>query len=144
MIQRAREVYAHGANDMAKGAARPMRSHAICAALTSPNIAGWVGRVKSLSTNGDGKGVLTVEIGTDIQLGTWNNSLSDMSDKTLIDPASQLFKVASAFKESQLVRFSGTTFSSTVDCIKEASLTLEGSIAGPDFIIRFQSVIPVE
>ncbi len=128
---------------MAKGASRPARARAICSALPSHKVNGWVGRVSSLSTNGDGKGVLSVEVGPDMYVTTWNNDLSDIGDHTLIDPSSNLFQIASGLKEGQFVRFSGKLFASPTDCVEESSLSLSGSIDSPDFIFAFQSISPI-
>jgi hypothetical protein len=64
----ARNQYASAPNDMAKGASRPARARAVCAALSSRSVSGWVGRVTDLTTNGEGKGVLKVEIGPDVSV----------------------------------------------------------------------------
>src|SRR5262245_19601138 len=58
VIEQAQRDYNAGANDMAKGAARPSRARAICAALGSTAVNSWVGKVARLSTNNDGRGVL--------------------------------------------------------------------------------------
>lgn len=131
-----------GANDMAKGAARPRRAAAICKALRSTTVHDWIGTVDQLSSNGDGKGVLGVRIAKNVTLETWNNALSDISDQTLIAPASQVFKEASAMKVGQTVRFSGSFIRSQTDCIEERSMTLEGSMKEPAYIFRFSSVGP--
>lgn len=139
-VEKAREAYKTGANDMQKGAARPSRAKAICAALGSMSANGWVGQVSTLSSNGDGKGVLSIKIARDLYVKTWNNALSDVSDNTLIDPESGVFTKASAFKKGQWVVFSGTFRKSPTDCIVESSMTLEGSLTEPEFIFRFSDV----
>lgn len=142
-VDAARQQYAAGSNDMAKGAARPARARAVCAALPNRVANGWIGGVDSLSTNGEGKGVLKLEIDRDIHVKTWNNSLSDIADKTLIDPSSNLFATASKLQEGQLVRFSGNFFDSQTDCIRDSSLSLSGSIRNPEFIFSFQTLAPI-
>lgn len=144
VVESARKQYSVGANDMAKGAARPTRAQAICAALQSRSVEGWVGRVANLSSNGEGKGVLAIEIGPKVTVKTWNNSLSDIGSSTLIEPSSPLFGVASKLYTGQLVRFGGTLIQNSTDCILESSMSLAGSIREPDFIFRFRSVVPVE
>lgn len=143
-VESARRQYAAGANDMAKGAARPARAQSICRTLSGLMVDDWVGRVKILSTNSDGKGVLGVEIGTKINVKTWNNALSDIADRTLIEPSTQLFSYASSLRKGQIVRFSGTFFRSETDCIEESSISLSGSIREPDFVFRFTSVSAVD
>ena len=83
-------------------------------------------------------------IGSDISVKTWNNSLSDISDGTLIEPSSQLFAVASQLHKGQLVRFSGSLREDKTDCVRDSSLTLDGSISEPEFIFKFQSISAVE
>lgn len=136
-VEAARQAYAAGANDMAKGAARPARAKALCDILKSKSAKNWVGKITTLSTNSDGLGVLEVEIGPKVTVQTWNNSLSDVVHKTLIPADSPVFKTASSLAKGRQVIFSGTFFSSTTDCITEGSLTLSGSIRDPAFIIRF-------
>jgi hypothetical protein len=139
-VENARSVYKSGANDMAKGAARPLRAKELCALLRSPSIRNWVGRVSKLSTNGDGKGVLEVQIDKDIVIKTWNNAVSDAGDNTLIDPGSPLFSKASALAEGKQVVFSGSFRADSTDCVREGSLTLRGSLMEPEFIFRFSDV----
>lgn len=143
-VMTARRQYAQGANEMAKGAARPARGAAICAALRSHSVDSWVGRISNLSSNSDGKGVLAIEIGPNIRLKTWNNSLSDMSDQTLIDPKSSIFRDASALQVGRAVYLSGYLIQDANDCIKESSMSLAGSIREPEFIMRFRSIRPID
>jgi hypothetical protein len=136
--------YKTGQNEMQKGAARPMRAQAICNVLPRRHASNWIGTVNRLSTNGEGKGVLYIQIAPDIYVKTWNNALSDMFDKTLIDPQTSLFRTVSQLHEGQKVRFSGDFPASDTDCFEEPSLTLGGSITEPEFVIRFESVTAIE
>lgn len=141
-IDRARAAYAAGANDMAKGAARPARGRELCAAVPGV-VSGWIGTVSTLTTNGDGRGVLGVEIGDRIELKTWNNALSDAGDKTLIQPQSPLHEQAIRLRIGARVQVSGSLARGDVDCFRESSLTMDGSIRSPEFIFRFSSISPV-
>jgi hypothetical protein len=143
-VERARAAYAAGANDMARGAARPARAREICAVLANPRIAAWVGTVETLSSNSDGLGVLSIQIAEGISIKTWNNALSDTAYQTLIDPGSPIFKVAVTLKEGQSVTFGGQFFPDKTDCFKESSLTLKGSLTQPAFIFRFSNIAPIE
>lgn len=142
-IDTARTAYANGKNEMEKGAARPMRAKAICAALKRKVATDWVGEVYKLSSNSDGKGVLAVTIGKDVMVKTWNNSFSDIADETLIDPDRPVFKQAAALSAGQKVRFSGRFIASSTDCVRESSLTISGSLNDPEFIFRFEKIEPV-
>ena len=143
-IQAARQQYKSAANDMAKGAARPVRAQAICRAVVSPAVSGWSGTVSDLTTNGDGKGVIAIRIAADVSLKTWSNSLSDIGDHTLIDPGSSLFQTAAGLRTGQKVRFSATLIPYPTDCYREGSLTMDGSIAEPEFIMRLTAIQAVK
>lgn len=139
-VRKGQEAYKAGQNDMAKGASRPMRARELCSTLRSGRADGWVGTVYSLSSNGDGKGVLTINLGNDIYVKTWNNAISDISDHTLIEPDTQLFSKASALREKQAVAFSGSFSKDSTDCFRESSMTISGSMREPEFIMRFSQV----
>jgi hypothetical protein len=139
-VEAAQQQYREAPNDMAKGAARPVRARALCRAVASPHIEGWLGKISKLSTNGEGKGVISIQIGPDTYVRTWNNAFSDIADNTLIDPSTPLFRVASSLKEGQKVRFSAILFPNATDCYKEGSMTMDGSITAPEFIMRLTNI----
>lgn len=140
VVNQAREKYRAAPNDMAKGGVRVWRKQAICNLLPSLSVTNWKGKIYELSSNSDGNGVVTIKISSYIYLETWNNSLSDIGDNTLIDPNSELFQKLSAMKKGDVVRFSGDFIESDTDCIEEHSLTQEGSMLEPEFIFRFSSL----
>lgn len=127
-------------NEMAQGGTRSQRRLAICRNLPQVSVSNWVGRIEKLSSNSDGKGVLEISVAHDIRVETWNNDVSDLSDKTLIDPSSPLFAVVSQMKQGDQVLFSGSFIPSDIDCVKEASMSLEGSMTDPEFLFRFTTV----
>ena len=139
-ITLARSKFTSASNELAAGGIRNARQQAICSALQGQQAAGWIAKIAYLSTNGDGKGVITLDLGPDLQVSTWNNSLSDFSDKTLIEPDTQLFKSLAAMKKGDTVRFSGGFFPSNLDCVGEQSVTLAGSMKSPVFTMRFSSI----
>lgn len=143
-VEEARRQYGNAANGMAKGAARPARARALCQALPSRTVNGWLGRISQLTTNGEGKGVIVIEVGPDVALRTWNNSLSDIGDDTMIDPASPLFPVTAAMHVGQAVRFSARLLPDPTDCFREASMTMAGSIAAPEFIMHLTAIASAE
>ena len=145
-IQKGQEANKAAANDMQKGGARAAREKELCSLLTLLSISDWVGDVYSVSSNTDGKGVLAVTIAPDVYVKTWNNSLSDYTDGTLIDPSSALFGKASQLKEGQKIKFSGSLFrerGDAIGCLRESSLTLEGKLSEPEFVFRFSDVSPM-
>jgi hypothetical protein len=142
-VEQARRDYASASNEMQEGAARPTRARAICAALPDRQARRWIGNVSEVSSNSEGRGVLYIKISSGVQVTTWNNALSDTGDNTLIEPSSSVYRQALSLTIGQGVIFSGQFLRSAVDCIRESSLTLHGSVSEPDFIIRFLQVTPL-
>lgn len=139
-IEQARADYRAASTDFQKGATRPARMKAICKAVPDTTVSNWVGTISTLSTNNDGKGVIAIEVARDIALKTWNNSLSDIGDKTLIEPGTPLFQTLGTLKTGDVVVFSGTFAKSESDCYRETSITLDGSMRDPEFVMRFRSI----
>jgi hypothetical protein len=128
-------------NDMQKGGVKAQRDRSICSTMGSFQVQDWVGTVKTIDSNSDGKGVLEIEIAPDVLIKTWNNELSDFETHTLIDPGSPVFAAASAMKTGNLVDFSGTFLRAPEgDCLSEGSLSLDGKLQSPEFIFRFSKV----
>lgn len=131
-------------NDMQVGGIKSFRDKDICNVIEDMSITDWVGKVKKISSNSDGKGVFSVEIAEGVEIKTWNNSISDMGYKTLMEPGSQIFQSASSLSIGDAVLFSGSFFEDKSTCIKESSLSLSGKVDKPEFIFLFSSVKPIE
>jgi len=136
--------YKAAPNEMAQGALRPQRAKAICTLIKNPRVTNWVGTVQKLSSNNEGKGILYVSMSRIANANTWNSALSDMGDRTLIQPGTKLHEAAIQLSRKQTIIFSGTFVGSDKDCFKESSLTQRGTMTNPDFIFRFSSVKPAE
>jgi uncharacterized protein YecT (DUF1311 family) len=143
IVVQAQQEFRRAENALQKGGAKQRREAALCALLPEREVSGWTGRVTTLDANSDGKGVLGIEIAPNVQVKTWNNALSDMFDKTLIDPSSDAFRQASALKKGQVVSFSGRFLpGSEGDCLREGSVTLSGKVSSPEFIFQFEALGP--
>jgi len=127
-------------NDMQLGGVKASRDTELCNLLEDKSVVGWIGKVVQVSSNGDGKGVFGVEVAKNVAIRTANNSFSDIGDHTLIDPSSQLFADASALKPGDMVSFSGRFIVDREECLREISVTLDGSVKEPDFMFRFNEV----
>jgi hypothetical protein len=128
-------------NDMQRGGIKSKRDKALCESITSLAIMDWIGTIKKIDSNSDGKGVLEIEIAPDILIKTWNNALSDLSDQTLLEPGSPVFETAATMKPGQKAIFSGTLLKgSKGECIQEGSISLHGKISEPEFIFRFSAI----
>jgi hypothetical protein len=137
------QAYRAAPNDMAKGATRPARAAAICAALKT-EVREWRGTVDDLKSTNEGWGVLEVRVAPNLSLKTWNNEMSDLGDKSLIRPGSPLHLAAMQLRKHQPVIVSGTLYRSDADCFREISFTVNGAMTDPDFLFRFSSVRPAD
>jgi hypothetical protein len=135
----ARDDFANASNDLKAGAALSGRNDAMCQLLGSGQVAGWTGTVTTLDSNGDGHGIVTIEIAPDTELGTWNNAFSDIMDDTLVKPGPLLNKLLE-LEEGDNVRFSGTFRGSAGTCVNDSRLTQAGSVEDPSFIFRFADI----
>lgn len=135
-----RKAYLSAKNEMAAGAERQKRGEAICRILKNRNITNWTGFITDLSSNSDGFGVLKIKIGENIYIGTWNNAISDSGSDTLIKNGTKVMTEASKLSKGQAVKFSGIFIRGDVDCVRESSVTISGSMKSPDFIFRFSDI----
>jgi hypothetical protein len=136
----ARSNYESATTDFLKGATRPQRAKAICAILKSAQANNWIGKISRLTTNGDGKGVVAVEIAPDVSIKTFSIELADIGSNTLVDPDSQLFAALGQLSPGDQVRFSGSFIAERTDCIKETSMRMRGSLTSPEFVMKFVDV----
>ncbi len=132
------------ANDMQMGGLKARLDKQLCSILANSGgqVRNWSGTVSTVDANSDGKGVLAVEVAHNVTVKTWNNSLSDVSDHTLIEPDDALFAQASNLKVGQRVTFSGKFYKADPGCIEESSLTLKGKVTDPEFIFKFSAIAP--
>ncbi len=141
-VTTARLEYRNAVNDLAKGGVRRNRAKSLCRLLPKSRVQDWSGKLYNLTTNGDGLGVVTIDLGNQVWVKTWNNSLSDIGSNSMMDPDSGVFRKFSVLKEGQRIRFSGRLIRkrSAPDCFEESSITMNGSMDEPEFIIRFSNV----
>lgn len=136
--------YQSAPNEMAQSELRQERARAICQSLPSLDVANWVGRVETLSSNSEGLGVLKVRISDRATVGTWDNALSDIGDHTRIPVGSTLHQQAMALHQGESVILSGSFYRSSADCVDEKSLTIAGGMTDPEFTFRFIAIRPAE
>ncbi|GAA1484732.1 TM2 domain-containing protein [Brachybacterium fresconis] len=124
-----------------------VRSEAMCASIPDGAVESWVGTVVTVDANGEGKAVVTLSIDEDIEIGTWNNAFSDVSDNTLIEQGTPLYDSALALAPGDTVEFSGTLKSgseSNDECYYASNMTEVMSIDSPDYIMTFTDLQKVE
>lgn len=133
--------YKQAPNELKKSALRAERKTAIQAALRNLAVQDWVGTLRDMGTNSDGKAYIVIQLaGSKIEVKTWNNAVSDIGDKSLIETGSELYNKISNLSKGKTVRFTGTFKQGEKDYIKEASLTESGSMTSPAFIMGFMDV----
>jgi len=142
-VERGREQYKAGQNDIQRSAARSARAEAICAAMPSPRFDDWIGKVHELSANRDGDRGLAIKIADGLILKTWNNFFADMRSQTLIKPNTLMHQRILGLKIGDVVRFSGQMFPEPSNCYREISGTLDSSLQEPQFLVRFSDIYPV-
>jgi hypothetical protein len=143
-VTKAQDTAENADNDLQLGGALSTRNKTICDTVGRGAVRGWVGEVSLLDANGEGKGILEIELADDVHVGTWNNFLSDAVDNTLIE-AGPLFDKIINLEEGQRVRFSGELVEELGGdpCINDSRMTLYGKVSDPAFIFRFSDVRPI-
>jgi hypothetical protein len=106
---------------------------------------GWAGQVQKITTESDGSAYISIKLeGTNIEIKTWNNSLSDIMSHTMIQRNDPLYQSLMNLKEGDQVLVSGTFVASDnndhPDYIVEQSLTEEGSMKEPEFLVKFSQI----
>lgn len=138
IVSKARKEAGGARNDMARGGILAERSNSL--KRMDLDVDGWTGKVADIDSNSDGKGVLSIEIAPDVYVKTWNNSLSDISSKTLLEPSGAVFKAAANMRKGQRVKFSGSFFRDDEIGLQEQSLSLQGKLREPEFVFKFRSI----
>jgi len=135
-----KEEYDKGANDLQKSTARGNRTRALRQqGLNSAN--NWVGTIDTVSTNMDGKGVISIKLNDNTSVATHNNAFSDIGDNTLIPEGSALFNTLSTLKKGSKVRFSGNFFSKDEkDYLKTIGMSVSDAMEKVKFLMKFTSV----
>ncbi|OTA15323.1 hypothetical protein Xvie_02820 [Xenorhabdus vietnamensis] len=136
--------YVQASNELQKSSLRVERKEQISKIFPGYSVTSWVGKIKELDTNSDGKAILSVQIASNITIQTWNNELSDIGNNTLIEKGTSVYKSLFPLKVGQKIEFSGSFFPSPEDSFKETSLTSDGSMKEPEFLFKFLSVKPID
>ena len=116
--------------------------------MTSTSITNWIGTVKSVDSNSDGKGTLSIAFGkNNFYFRTWNNAFSDDLQaslggrKTLIDPDSDLYSVMGTLRKKDKVKISGFLFiDASSSYLEVQNFTKKGKIKSPEFTFVFDSI----
>jgi hypothetical protein len=138
IVKEAQIASRSASNDMARGGVLANRNNALKNMML--DVSDWTGKVTKVDSNSDGLGVLEIEVADGITVCTWNNALSDIGEKTLLEPGSALFNAAASLSRGQYIKFSGRFFRDDESGFGEQSLSLRGKLDKPDFTFKFSSV----
>ncbi len=137
------QTYHDAPNELKKSSVRAERRAAIQSSFKgSLAVTGWVGEVKDMGTTGDGLAYLKIELaGWPAIVETTNNALSDTLNggSTLIRQGTAVYNSISNLSRGQKVMF-GQFIRGDSDFLSESSLTENGAMIDPAFLMRFSSV----
>ena len=139
--------YRQAETDLQKGYSRTERKKAIQALNMRGQAKNWVGVVKKIGANNEGKAYVSIALNRDLQVKTWNNAVSDSFDNTLIPPNSPLYNTLLSMKQGQEVKFSGHFLTSPYkdeDYYEESSLSMAGAMLSPEFLFQFDEITPLK
>jgi hypothetical protein len=144
VVQSFERQYEAAPNDLKKSARRTERARAIATILSRfgpPRR--WIGTIDDIGTNSEGKAYVSIKLGgSEVIVKTWNNFVSDVEDQTLINQGTNMYSVLSELSNGSTIAFSGEFIPAAKDHIKEVSLTEQGSMTEPEFLIRFRTINP--
>ncbi len=141
LVEQAREDLDNAETDLQESVVVRGRDDALCGVLSSRVANKWVGEVKDVGANGEGKAYLEIEIANDVRVKTWSNALSDIFDNTLIPTSSKFFDRLVAMQKGDLVYWSAKFLSDSNSCLKGANLTEYFYGKDPKFIVDFKDVV---
>jgi hypothetical protein len=141
LIEKAREDFDDAETDLQESVIIRGRDKALCGVLSNQTANNWVGGVKDVGANGEGKAYLEIEIANDVRVKTWSNALSDIFDNTLIPTSSKFFDRLVAIQKGDLVYWSAKFLSESNSCLKGANLTEYFYGKDPKFIVDFKDVV---
>jgi len=143
VIEDSKKEYKSAPNELKKSAVRTKRGNSIQLVLgDKKEFNDWVGKVVMMETTSKGNAYFGIKIeGTDITIMTTNNEFSNLFENSLITQSNPLYNVIAELKKGDKVKVSGEFLDSTkADFISEASLTENGSMTKPNFIVKFQKI----
>lgn len=143
VIQEYEKEYDKAPNELKKSAVKTKRGNQIKETLgNTRNFKDWICIVTDMSTTSKGNASFSLKIEkTKIQIGNMNNELSDLFDNTLIEQNNPLYDIISELKKGDRVKVSGSFLKSIDnDYIYEISLTENGSMQSPDFVVKFETI----
>lgn len=139
IVETAAATYGRTTNEI-KGARILSDRNADACRAAGTTVKKWVGSVHDIGATGDGHGWVEIEIAPTIVVETWNNSLSDAFDDTLISKSASYYDRLGNLEEGDRVAFSGRFVADDESCLRTTNLTKTFNAADPNFLFRFSNV----
>ena len=140
LFRSSRAKYSSTYNDLKVSKILIERNDLLC--KTTPQIVNnWEGKIKKITTNNQGKGILSVIIDNGIFIETWNNAISDYWDQTLIETDSKVYTQLLELNEGDSILFSGNFIESSSACFGTQNFTNRSSISKPEFTFMFTNIL---
>jgi hypothetical protein len=140
LIREYETLYDEAATDLQRANVRVQRRQALCDLIPGRSVSNWIGEVDVIGGNSDGDAHIDLEISNGINIGTWNNRVSDIFDNTLVPNTSPLYGTLLTLMKGDRVVFSGEFMASSDECLKTANLTEVFDMSRPDFKFRFSAI----
>lgn len=145
IVEVARNEFRNAKNQIMKEEARSSRAANFRTRISGFTVKNWKGVIASFDTTNDGDVTFSVKIkGSFAEFKTWNNSISDVGDRTIIPKGGKLYQSIRTLSKGDEVLFSGRILKNTTDYFKESSLTIAGSMTSPEFLFKFSSITSAE
>ncbi len=130
-----------GDNQLKKSRERKNRKKKLKETMKSMSFKNWIGKIDTLGTTDDGHGYIDLDLyKSDFSIQTHNNAFSDMTSNTLIKDGTKLYDQMIELKEGDRVTVSGSFISADKDHILEISMSEDGAMTDPEFIIKISSI----
>jgi hypothetical protein len=142
VIEKARDAIDAAETDLQESVALRARDKRLCSLLTGNRADNWTGIIKNVGANGEGKAYITIEIGDDARVQTWNNAFSEIGDNTLIPDTNPIFDVIVPLEKGDSVKFSAKFLKGRDTCLKQGNLTEFFYGRDPEFIVQFTKIEP--
>ena len=97
----------------------------------------WNGKIEAIESVGDEYAYVSISVCKNVTIKTWNNEFSDMMDKTLIHIDSEIYEILLDLEKGNSVITSGSFIQSDSDYFQETSVTNNGSLSEPEYLVHF-------
>lgn len=126
--------------DLQESVALRKRDENLCKILSSNSAKNWVGVIKTVGANGEGKAYVEIQLADNVRVKTWNNAFSDLNDNTLIPTTASFFDRLVALTEDTKIIWSAKFLSDDDSCLKKANFTDVFYGIDPQFVVRFTDI----